>query len=74
MKCRECVEQLYPYLDKELTPPVETEVRAHLEHCHPCHDQFEFEALFLRFLHARTRAQGAPPELKEKIVRELLEE
>ena len=43
MNCREAVEHLYEYLDKELTPAVEREVRDHLEDCHPCLEQFDFE-------------------------------
>lgn len=74
MNCRECVEHLYPYLDKELTPDVEREVRAHLEECPPCHEQFDFESFFLQFLRAKARAKNAPPELKQRILRELFDE
>jgi len=42
--------------------------------CQPCGEQFDFEALFLKFVRARTRAQGAPPELKQRILRELFDE
>lgn len=74
MKCRDCVEHLYEYLDKELTPAVEVEVRTHLAHCRPCVQQFDFEELFLKFVRAKTRAQGAPPDLKRRLVQELLNE
>src|SRR5207247_5341117 len=30
MNCRECVEHLYEFLDRELTPEVEREIREHL--------------------------------------------
>ncbi len=74
MKCRECVEHLYPFLDRELTPELEREVRAHLEDCPPCGEYFDFEDAFLKFLQARCRAQGAPAELKHRILRELFDE
>ncbi|HEY6808000.1 MAG TPA: mycothiol system anti-sigma-R factor [Gemmatimonadales bacterium] len=74
MKCRECLEHLYDYLDQELTPESEREIRRHLASCQPCGEQFDFEALFLKFVRARTRAQGAPPELKQRILRELFDE
>lgn len=71
MNCRDAVEHLYEYLDKELTPAVEREVRDHLEDCHPCLEQFDFEQAFLRFLQARCRSRSAPPDLKRKILHEL---
>ena len=73
MNCRECIEHLYPYLDRELTPDVEREIRQHLAGCPPCDDQFDFETLFLKFVRARCRAQGAPPELRQRILRELFD-
>jgi anti-sigma factor (TIGR02949 family) len=74
MNCRECSDHLYEYLDRELTLDVEREIRQHLADCPPCGEHFDFEKLFLTFLRARCRAQGAPPELKRKILRELFGE
>ena len=73
MNCRECIEHLYPYLDRELTEDVEREIKKHLAGCPPCDDQFDFETLFLKFVRARCRAQGAPPELRQRILRELFD-
>ena len=73
MNCRECIEQLYPYLDRELTPDLEKEIKQHLAGCPPCDDHFDFETLFLKFVRARCRAQGAPPELRQRILRELFD-
>jgi len=53
---------------------VEKEIRQHLSDCPPCGEQFDFEKLFLGFLRARCQAQGAPPELKRRILDELLDE
>jgi anti-sigma factor (TIGR02949 family) len=74
MNCRECVEHLYEFLDREVTPELEQDIRRHLEECPPCEEQFDFEALFLRFLKARCQSQGAPPELKRRLLRELFDE
>lgn len=74
MKCRECVEHLYEYVDRELTPELEQEIRAHLEHCPPCDDHYDFETLFLKFIRLRCRAQGAPAALRRRILEQLLEE
>ena len=48
MNCRECVEHLYEFLDRELTPELEREIREHLEDCPPCGEQYDFEELFLK--------------------------
>jgi len=74
MNCRECLEHLYEYLDRELTPEVEREIRSHLAECPPCGEQHDFEALFLKFLHARVSAQGAPLALRRRILDQLLDE
>src|SRR5260370_798356 len=74
MNCRECKEHLYEYLDRELTPAVEQEIRQHIADCPPCGEEFDFEKLFLGFLPARCRAQGAPPDLKRRSLDELLDE
>jgi len=74
MNCRECLEHLYEYLDRELTPDVEREIQAHLAECPPCGEQHDFEAVFLKFLRARVSAQGAPPALRRRILEQLLDE
>ena len=56
MNCRQCKEHLYEYLDRELTPAVEQEIRQHIADCPPCGEQFDFEKLFLGLLRARCRA------------------
>ena len=66
MKCRDCMEHLYEYLDRELTPEVEREIRDHLAHCPPCIEQYDAEAVFLKFVKARCSSQGAPPALRRK--------
>jgi anti-sigma factor (TIGR02949 family) len=74
MNCREALEHLYEFLDRELTPEDERTVRAHLEACGPCVERFDVERAFLRFIEARCRTRGAPPELRRRILRELFDE
>ena len=71
MTCHEALNHLYEYLDRELTPQVELQVRHHLAACMPCTNRFGFEDTFLKFLEARSQAQGAPPELKRRILERL---
>jgi mycothiol system anti-sigma-R factor len=74
MRCRECVEHLYEYLDREVTPELEAEIRAHIQKCPPCSEHYDFETLFLKFVRVRCRAQGAPATLRRRILEQLLEE
>ena len=71
--CHAAAERLYEYLDRELSPTVDAQVRAHLADCAPCFGLFDFEETYLRFLEVRTRAQGAPAHLRRRILDELFE-
>jgi mycothiol system anti-sigma-R factor len=42
-ECAEAVAQLYPYLDGELDSEMIATVEAHLRHCTPCLEAFDFE-------------------------------
>jgi anti-sigma factor (TIGR02949 family) len=72
--CRETVERLYEFLDGELTPATESAIREHLEACAGCLGLYDFERAFLQFLEARTRAAGAPPHVRRRILDDLLRE
>lgn len=72
MDCGQAAARLYDYLDGELTAADEAAVRVHLAACAHCFDLFDFETAYLRFLEARARAQGAPPQLRQRILDALL--
>lgn len=74
MNCREAVEHLYEYLDRELTPELEREVQVHLHACAPCMKAASFEEAFLKFLEVRCRTRTAPPELRRRILQQLFDE
>jgi anti-sigma factor (TIGR02949 family) len=71
LDCREAIARLQDYLKQELTPELAGELRAHLEHCRPCHGYARFEQSFLEMLEARARNCGCPGELRARILREL---
>jgi len=70
--CQAAAKRLYEYLDDELTPESEAEVRAHLEDCALCFKVLGFEDAYLSFLRARTRAIKAPEHLKKRIFEQVL--
>jgi len=69
--CREAAERLYDFLDRELTPDLEAEIRAHLDECAKCFSLARFEDAYLSFLHARTRAHRAPEHLRRRVFERL---
>jgi len=65
--CRAAIDNLYAYLDGELSAELQESIRQHLEECSQCFPEFELERLFLRFLEARAQAQRAPSTLRRRI-------
>ena len=74
MNCQDALDQLYEFLDGELTPERADAVKTHLRECSHCFAMSKFEDAFLRFLEARSRSRTAPPQLRKKILEQLLTE
>jgi len=68
INCRNCIERLYPYLDRELSKAELAEVQEHLNRCPPCAKHFEYEAGVLRFIGDCGRSVRAPEGLLQKII------
>ncbi len=64
--CDDAIEQVYTYLDGEMTWFHRVRVQRHLRRCNPCHEAFEFEARFKEFVR-RKCSEPAPPELIERL-------
>ena len=71
MDCDGCLERLYSYLDRELSPVDVTEVRAHLDACGGCEDSFVIEERFLAKVRDSCHGDKAPAELRTRIVTRL---
>jgi anti-sigma factor (TIGR02949 family) len=67
--CRETLDKLYEYLDRELSQDEQLEVQRHLDDCPPCRDRFHFEENVLRVVRRCCRDVSAPPSLVEKVRR-----
>jgi mycothiol system anti-sigma-R factor len=68
MDCDECLQRLYPYLDRELGDAEVAEVKRHLAECPPCEGTFVFESAFLARLRDCCRSDVAPVALRERII------
>jgi mycothiol system anti-sigma-R factor len=67
LNCRDCLQALNPYIDRELSDDDITHVREHLELCGSCFHLYRFEESVRRLVRVRCQEQGAPESLKAKI-------
>lgn len=72
--CRTAVQQLWDYLDEELTPERMDEVRAHLERCGGCLPHHDYGRAFLSALSAARESDvRAPDALRRRVLESLRE-
>jgi mycothiol system anti-sigma-R factor len=71
MDCADCLERLYSYLDRELSPAELTDVRGHLDDCGGCEDSFVLEERFLARVRDCCQEDVAPTDLRTRIVARL---
>jgi len=64
--CDDALSELYGYLDGELNDVVVAKVEAHLQHCSPCLEAFDFEAELRRVVSTKCRDK-MPDEMRDKI-------
>jgi mycothiol system anti-sigma-R factor len=74
ISCRNCIQALYRYLDRELSDEDIVQVRQHLEECAGCLQMFRFEESLRLLVRVRCREQHAPRGLRERIEASLLAE
>jgi mycothiol system anti-sigma-R factor len=67
MNCRETIERLYTFLDRELSEAEVAEVQRHLEACPPCVNMFKFEASVKRLVKRCCGEERAPDALRERV-------
>jgi mycothiol system anti-sigma-R factor len=72
--CADVIQRMYEFLDGELSPEVDEQIRHHLQCCQRCFPEFEHERVFLRFLERRAQIEKAPPSLRRRIFEALLNE
>lgn len=68
--CNDSLEQLYTFLDGELTEHKRAAIHHHLEECSPCLERFDFEAE-LKIVIARRCHDEVPESLRRKVARSL---
>ena len=71
LSCKDCVDRLGDFVDRELTAEEITAVEQHLEECFGCSREFRFEGAVLESIKVTLRRVKAPASLLEKIRRSL---
>ena len=64
--CQEALQELYTFLDGELTVEKREHIRVHLDDCNPCLEAYDFEAE-LRIVISTKCKEAVPESLKENI-------
>jgi len=68
--CEEALQELYVYLDGELTEEKRGAIRGHLDDCNPCFEAFDFEAELRIVISTRCRDE-VPESLRDRIAQQL---
>ena len=64
--CNSVVQELYTFLDGELTPQRRVAISEHLDRCHDCIEAFDFEAE-LKIVIAQKCREQVPDQLRQRI-------
>jgi mycothiol system anti-sigma-R factor len=66
--CSEVLEQVYAYLDHEMSAVDCEEIRKHLDECGPCLKEFGLDELVKKLVHKHCGCDSAPADLRTKIL------
>ena len=69
--CKETLDKLQPYLDRELTDEEVAVVRFHMDRCPPCQHVMHFEERLRRLVRIKACTDSAPATLREQILARL---
>jgi mycothiol system anti-sigma-R factor len=65
--CRDCIQALNPYIDRELSDDDIVHVREHLVACGGCLHVYQFEESLRRLVRVKCQEQAAPESLRARI-------
>jgi anti-sigma factor (TIGR02949 family) len=67
LSCEESLALVYEYLDGELASDWSEAVRDHLRKCKRCYPHFDFERMFLDYIHEAGSEAASNPELEDRV-------
>lgn len=69
--CKEAMDRLDDYLDKDLTPDVKAALEAHLKLCDHCTEEFGLRSAAQDLLRCKLQAEKCPDALRAAILAQL---
>ena len=66
--CDEVIQELWDYLDEELTPERMAAIAAHISGCSRCFPHFEFERAFLDAVRSVREEAPPPAHVRERVL------
>jgi len=70
-ECQHVLEQVYEFLDHELSTASSDAIRTHLQACEPCLDRFDVEQALKALVARHCGGDQAPAQLRAKILVQL---
>ncbi|MDE3053373.1 MAG: zf-HC2 domain-containing protein [Gemmatimonadota bacterium] len=67
LDCEAVMQQLWDYLDEELSPDRMAAIQSHLAMCARCYPQYEFERSFLTALDRAQQEHSDPAGLRDRV-------
>ena len=74
IRCEDAMSRLWEFLDGELPSGGEKALQRHLEVCGRCYPQYDFRRAFLEYTRRLVAEQQAPPDLRRRLFKRILEE
>jgi len=71
LDCRSAMQQLWDYVDGELTDDRLAAVQRHLDACSHCHPHVEFAKRFLAALHSTREDRPCPQAVRSRVMQSL---
>ena len=71
LNCKDCVDRLADFVDRELSAEEIAAVEQHLDQCFGCSREFRFEGAVLESIKVTLRRVQAPPSLLDRIRKNL---
>ncbi|MFI7588376.1 mycothiol system anti-sigma-R factor [Spongisporangium articulatum] len=71
--CSQVLNQVYEYLDGELSPADLLKIREHLDDCGPCLQQYDLDVALKALVRRSCGCDQAPVELRERILLKISE-
>lgn len=72
--CEDVLSRLWEFLDAELGPEEEVQVKKHLDVCNRCYPQYDFQRAYFEYTRRIRDRDQAPPGLRRRLFQKILEQ